>query len=233
MRGKDGMSTSWAASALQWWEEAGVDTIVGEAPHEWLTTKAAAPAMPAAAAPEALPATLDAFQAWLAATTDLPFAAASATRAAPAGDPASGLMILVDMPSPDGALVAGEAGALLDRMLGAIGRGRDSIYLAPLSPARSPTGTIDAGAAQRLAEIARHHIGLVAPRALLLFGDLCGKALLGTPVAGGRGRWHALATQAGPIRTLITIRPEKLVGSPDLKKWVWADLQMLREELAP
>lgn len=228
------MSASWAASALSWWEEAGVDVIVGETPRDWLNPKAkAAAAAPAAPPPDALPDTLAAFQAWLAETDKLPFAASSAARAAPEGDPDAGLMVMTDMPSTGGGLIAGEAGELFDRMLGAIGWGRETIYLAPLSPIRTPTGTIGETDMARLAEIARHHVGLVAPRALLLFGDACGKALVGSAVPGARARWHAVQTAAGPIRTLVTIRPEKLVARPGFKKFVWEDLQMLMQELKP
>jgi DNA polymerase len=225
------MSSSWAASALNWWQEAGVDMIVGEEPRDWLDPKAKS--APAAAPPPSavLPDTLEAFHAWLAATADLPFAAPSARRDLPAGDPDSGLMVLVDMPSPEGGLLAGEAGALFDRMLVAIGRSRETIYLASLSPIRTPAGTIDEGNAARLGEIARHHIGLVAPRTLLLFGDICGKALVGAPVAGARGKWHEIATEKGPVKTLVTIKPEKLDAMPAMKKLAWSDLQMLMEAL--
>ena len=34
------MASNWAASALDWWQEAGVDVIVGETPREWLSPKA-------------------------------------------------------------------------------------------------------------------------------------------------------------------------------------------------
>jgi uracil-DNA glycosylase len=221
------MASSWAASALDWWQQAGVDVIVGETPRDWLNPKAKTAAAPAEPAPIALPDTLEALLDWLATSADLPLATPSAPRAAPAGDPASGLMIFVDMPATDGALLAGEAGALFDKMLGAIGRGRETIWLAPLSPVRTPTGAIDDRAAARLADIARRHIGLVAPRAVLLFGDICGKALVGAPVAGARGRWHEL----GGIKTLVTIRPEKLLTQPALKALAWADLQMLMEAL--
>jgi uracil-DNA glycosylase family 4 len=224
------MAEGWAESALDWWEEAGVDTIVGEVPRDWLNPKATTRAAPVA---DALPDSLEAFQVWLATSADVPLASPTASRAAPTGDPASRLMVMIDMPSPEGGLLGGEAGAMFDRMLAAIGRGRDSIYLAPLSPARTPTGSIDAASVARLGEIARHHVGLAAPKALLLFGDLCGKALLGLAVAEGRAKWHQVVTPAGPIKTLVTIRPEKLVDRPAFKKYVWEDLQMLKEELTP
>jgi uracil-DNA glycosylase len=232
------MDGDWAASALKWWEDAGVDTLVGETPRNWLApdtpAEARGAAPPPQPAPERLPDQLDAFQAWLV-EAEMPFASASPARIGPAGDATSGLMVLVDMPSHEdleaGSLLSGEPGALFDRMMTAIGRGRETLYLAALSPVRTATGTLDSAAAVRLATIARHHAGLVAPKALLLFGDACAKALLGAPVAQTRGKWHELETPQGKISTLVTIRPEKLVSQPGLKKYAWEDLQLLREGL--
>ena len=227
------MGASWAESALSWWEEAGVDVIVGEAPRDWLNPKAKAPA-PAAAAPpeiaaEALPADLDAFHAWL--------AAAGGRALVPAGDPASGLMMMTDMPSAEdsaaGMFFAGETGALFDKMIAAIGHSRETIYLAAFSPVRPAAGRIDDAGVARLAEIARHHVGLAAPRALLLFGDSCSRALLGLPMTAARGRWHALETTTGPVKTLVTIRPQDLLTQPKWKAHAWADLQLLMEEYKP
>ena len=141
------MASSGAASALSWWQDAGVDVIVGETPRDWLKpaappAAAAAPTSPART--EAMPETLDAFQTWLIESPGLPLAAPGAPRVGPSGDPASGLMVLVAMPSAEdvaaGTLLSGEPGILFDRMLKAIGRDRGSIYLAPLSPVRTATG---------------------------------------------------------------------------------------------
>lgn len=234
------MGSSWAESALAWWQEAGVDTIVGEEARDWLNPKAKAPAPApdiAPAPPDPVPADLDAFRAWFVDGARLPLDAPSAPRLGPSGDPASALMILIDMPGQDdvaaGTLLSGAPGALFDRMLAAIGLSRETVYLASLSPLRTPSGSLDANAAERLAAIARHHIGLAAPQALLLFGDACSKALVGPAVAGARGRWHAVETPAGPIKTLVTIRPEKLDTQPKLKAHAWADLQLLMEGLKP
>ncbi|HEY5711462.1 MAG TPA: uracil-DNA glycosylase family protein [Allosphingosinicella sp.] len=240
------MSSKEAESILDWWEEAGVDTIVGETPRDWLAVKprpttafVAAPAAPAMAEPAPapiLPDTIDSFQAWFVDGLGLPLGAPGAPRVGPSGDPASGLMILVDMPGPAdfaaSTLLAGEVGTLFDKMMGAIGRGRETLYLASLSPLRTPTGTLDPATAANLATIARHHIGLAAPRALLLFGDIASKALTGGTVAGARQRWHEIDTPAGRIKTLVTMKPEKDMIQP-LKKLVWEDLQMLMEGLKP
>lgn len=212
-----------------------MDTLVGESPRDWLNPKAAPAAPPPApAASETMPDTLDAFRDWF---STLPLGAPSAPRLGPSGDPAASLMILTDMPGAEdissGRLLAGEAGALFDRMLAAIGQNRESVYLASLSPLRTPTGALDAGHAERLAAIARHHVGLVGPRALLLFGDGCSKILLGEAVAAARSRWHRLETPAGEIKTLVTMKPEKLIEMPAWKKLAWADLQLVMEELKP
>ncbi|WP_129792672.1 uracil-DNA glycosylase family protein [Sphingosinicella sp. CPCC 101087] len=251
------MSSKLAASALSWWRDAGVDVIVGETPRDWLNPAAVAPSEAPPPAPtllspapapspfEPIPATLDRFREWLLESPNVPGASPSVPRIGPSGDPASDLMVLVDMPSAQdvtgGKLLSGEAGALFDRMIEAMfalnertkGRGRSAVYLASLSPARTATGRLEPDDARRLADIARHHIGLVAPRALLLFGDTCAKALTGMAVAHARGRWHETETKAGKIKTLVTIRPEKLMTQPALKKLAWEDLQRLMEGYEP
>jgi uracil-DNA glycosylase len=239
-RGSDPDWPGAAESVLSWWTEAGVDTLVDEAPRDWLKPRAKEPAAPAPAAAagpleEALPGQLDLFQAWLASSDRLAFAAPSAPRICPAGDPASGLMILADMPTGEdcaaGTLISGEAGRLFERMLAAIGRDRGSVYLAALSCIRSPSGQLNSEAMKSCAALARHHIGLAAPKAVLLFGDNCAKAMLGLSVPQARGRWHELSTHAGPVKALATIAPRQLLESPRLKALAWADLQMLIEEV--
>ncbi len=237
------LSAAELASALSWWLDAGVDVPVAEEPRDWLKPKPVpvpleTKAMPAPAAPaartEELPAQIDLFQAWLQSSGTLPFAAPSAPRVCPSGDPASGLMIMIDMPSAEdcssGTLLAGEVGRLFDRMLAAIGRDRASVYFAALSCLRSADGRLG-GEEKQCGLLARHHIGLVAPRALLVFGDAASKALLGLPVARARGRWHEVETHAGKVRTIATISPRQLLAQPAQKAHAWADLQMLMEGL--
>ena len=248
------MSPADAISVLQWWSDAGVDVFIDEEPRDWLRPKAKAaeavaeappargraPASAPAAAPmpaaEPLPDQLNLFQAYLASSESLSFAAPAAPRVCPSGDPASGLMIVADMPTGEdctaGTLLSGEAGRLFDRMLAAIGRDRASIYLAALSCLRSPDGRFTSDAAQNCATLARHHIGLVQPRAVLLFGDACSKALLGMPLLQARGRWHEIQSYAGPVKALATLAPAFLLNQPAAKAHAWADLQMLMEEMS-
>lgn len=246
------------ASALQWWADAGVDVMVDETPRDWLRAKEITDVRSSRAqsrgagtdsshAPfdfarderkeEQLPDQLELFRAYLRDHDALPFASPSALRVCPSGDPASGLMMMTAMPAAEdcaaGTLLSGEAGRLFDRMLGAIGRDRESIYLASLSCFRSPDGRLAGAGAERCATLARHHIGLAAPKALLLFGDQPAAALLGMKMAQARGRWHEIATHAGPIRTIVTIPPDLLLKQPSAKAYAWADLQLLMQGLQP
>jgi len=244
------MASRWAESALTWWEEAGVDTIVGEEPRDWLAgpTKPAAAAAPEAAPPPAAPTfpdTLADFQAWLAATDALPMAGPGARRVPPAGAAISGLMAISDVPSVEdvaaGLLFSGEQGALVDNMLRRFAEklldgariDRETIYLAPFSPIRPPAGRIDPEGVRFLAEAMRHHIGLVEPRAVLIFGDSCSRALLGKPRTVARGEWHGLATSTGLVPAIVTIRPQELLSQPKLRTHAWADLALLAEKLKP
>jgi DNA polymerase len=116
-------------------------------------------------------------------------------------------------------------------MLAAIGRDRTSIYLASLSCLRAPSGSFSEPSATRCATLARHHVGLVAPNAVLLLGDNCCKALLGMSVIQARGRWHEIATHAGNIAAMATFHPSYLLDRPAAKKHAWTDLLMLVERI--
>lgn len=235
-----------AASLIRWWREAGVDTLVRDEPCDWLAPPAAArvatepprsvgsaptPQSPAAAG---LPATLDALLAWMRESADVPEARWGRTRILPAGDPQSGLMILIDAPDQGdaeaGMLMAGEMGALFDKMLAAIERDRASIWLAPFATVR-PVGRVPQDAAARLAEIARHHIGLVAPKRLLIMGDAPNRILLGTEVMAARGVLHSINLGAAKVEAVSTFHPRLLLQRPAYKAQAWKDLQLLMKGL--
>ena len=231
---------------MQWWADAGVDVMIDEEPHDWLrpqsappieglATTTAAPEIAAQVQSREFPDTLELFQAYLKSSEATPFAAPSAPRLGPSGHAGSGLMIFIDMPSAEdfdaGTLLSGEAGRLFDRMLAAIGRDRGSIYLASLSPLRSPGGQFPQAAAAPCAALASHHIALVAPKAVLLMGAACSRILTGEIPARARGRWHEINTKSGKFKALVTMPPSYLLDQPRAKALAWADLQMLVEGL--
>ncbi|MDB5689990.1 MAG: uracil-DNA glycosylase superfamily protein [Sphingomonas bacterium] len=231
-----------AMSALGWWLEAGVDTMIDESPRDWL--RAAAPAAradpapaepaahsaPGAAAPtDTLPATIAAMHARLLDPALIPGAPGAALP--PAGNTASGLMVLADMPEAEdaavGQLISGDAGRLLDRMLGAIGRDRASIYLATVAPARLAGGRVPPLLAAELGRLALHHVALARPRMLLLLGDGPCRALLGIGLADARGKLHDLKHQGGSVAAVATFPPRYLLREQGAKAKAWQDLRLL------
>lgn len=226
------------ASALDWWIGAGVDTLVEEAPRDWLAlpakpkSDAETPQAPAAPSPPlALPATLPQLHGWLAISDAVPGDPPRAQRLAPIGDPAAGLMIVLDMPEQGdaeaGALLGGEAGLLFDNMLAAIGFTRASAYIAPLASARAPGGRLEAAIGQRLAGIMRHHIRLAGPRALLVMGDEAAFPLLGGRVPATRAGLRSLNLDGGTVSAIATFHPRFLLRNPARKADAWTDLRLL------
>ena len=172
---------------------------------------------------------------------DLPFAGIGATRILPSGDPASGLMMLADMPTAEdaaqGVIFSGDCGLLFDRMLAAIGRDRASIYLATLSCLAAPGGRLDADTANQCGALAKRHVKLAAPRRVLLLGEAAVRVMTGLALPAARGRVHAididgpLGSEGGRVNAVATYHPRYLLQRPAAKAGAWADLQLLVEGL--
>jgi uracil-DNA glycosylase family 4 len=216
-----------ALSALDWWREAGVDTLVDEEPRDWLRAppkpEIIAPVMPVA---DALPETLAGFHVWWRETEALPGAPTS--RLMPAGNPVSGLMLLADMPDATDAIFSGEIGRLFDRMMAAVGRDRTSIYLAAMAGVRVAARGLED---ETLVRAAKHHVALAVPRLLLLLGEAPSRAILGMGFAEARGRIHEFNHDGATVRAIATFHPRFLLQRPALKAAAWADLRMLIGEL--
>ena len=239
-------------AALAWLVDAGVDSIVDDTPHNWL---APLPPVQVAPPPVAEPiapceadavvearvsvASVDSLTALQAALAEFD-GCALATHGSPPlfadGTPGSALMLVGDMPTARdaaaGRVFSGPAGLLLDRMLAAIGLGRDTAYLAnivywPTPGARSPADAEIAACAPFL----RRQIELAKPKAILALGGSASAALTG----GGaglnrlRGKWQTL--NGGTVPVLPTFHPVQLLAQPSLKALAWRDLLTLKERL--
>ncbi|WP_420137136.1 uracil-DNA glycosylase family protein [Sphingomonas sp.] len=221
-----------AYSTLDWWVEAGVDVLVDDLPRDWLAqptppAQTAAVAAPPATAAAALPDTLAAFRTWL--LTDAAVPGAPANRIDASGDPASGSVIVVDMPEADdrtsASLLSGEVGALFDRMLAAIKLTRADIYLIPFSPARSTTGRVAQPDLATLTPLLRHHLALAVPKRLLLLGDAPVQALLQTPAVKARETAHMIDIAGRPTPAVASIHPRLVHLKRDYRPLAWDDLQ--------
>lgn len=223
-----------ARSALCWWLDAGVDAAIQEEPRNWLKP---APSRPAAAEPPPPPnvtqpnhETLAELQEWLATSAQLPLASATARRILPHGPHNAEVMLLSDAPVLEdysaGQPIGGDAWDLTKRMLAAIGLTPEQAYCASLSPIHAPGARLTGRDREDCAEIARRHVGLAAPKRLLLFGDGPSQALLGKRLVEARGRVHKVEG----VRTVATFHPRNLVNQPSNKSMAWQDLLLLMED---
>lgn len=217
-----------ALSVLDWWREAGVDVLVADEPRDWLArTPLAAPATDVTAAPPAalaLPDTLEAFVAWRTGA-DAP-EGDGGTGVLVEGDPAAPLMVVVDCPDGD-CLIDGAAGRLFDRMLAAIGHGRESIYLVALTHARPLGGRIAPESLPRLGELLRHHVALARPARVLLLGQAPSRALGETNETAVDRSLRAINLDGTKVSAVSSLHPRFLIERPAMKAQAWKDLQML------
>lgn len=228
-------------NTINWWRDTGVDVIVSDEPRSWLeeaklpaktsTEKGAAKPAETPAVSITIPEDLDALRKWLLTTDAL--AMPLSDRLDAMGDPASGLMILVDMPdrgdTEAGQLLSGDTGLLFDRMLAAIGRDRASTYVVPLAPARITGGTIDESSLDILARAARQHVALAQPNQLLLMGDAPSRVFCGSSLDESRGTQPKFNHDGGSVAVTATFHPRFLLQQPRLKAQSWKDLQMMTE----
>ena len=224
-----------ARSALGWWLEAGVDVAIQEEPRNWLLPPRPRTAVPAEILPEpnvAPPSheTLAGLQDWLASSTKLPLASATARRIMPHGPENAAIMLLTEAPTLEdfaaGQPIGGESWELTKRMLAAIKIPADRAYSASLSCFNAPGARMSPAEREACAEIARQHIKLARPVRLLLLGDGPAQALLGKPLAQARG--HAYKVQG--VRTVATFHPRHLINQPSNKSLAWKDLLLLMED---
>ena len=148
------------------------------------------------------------------------------------------LLIVGEGPGADedrvGEPFVGAAGKLLDQMLGAIGRSRQTdVYIANVVKCRPPGNRdpLEAEAEACRPYLARQ-IELLQPRLILALGRVAAQRLLGTtePLARLRGQVHEYAPTATPVR--VTYHPAYLLRSPREKAKSWADLKQVRQQLA-
>lgn len=227
----DELSRAEAASLLGWWLDAGVDGAISESPRDWLKTSVA-PAAVIVEAPAltALPDTLEAFQAWLAAAPGLPLDQPGARRILPHGAVEADIMLVSEFPARedagDGRPIGGTAWQLMVRMLAAIGVSEDAAYSASLACFHLPGAKLDSEALERCAELMRRHIALVKPKRLLLLGDAPARALVGQPLASARGKVHRIEG----VHAVATFHPRYLLARPADKALAWRDLLLLTDE---
>lgn len=138
------------------------------------------------------------------------------------------LMVIGEAPDADedikGEPFVGRAGKLLDAMLGAIGLGRDQVYIVNILKCRPP-GNRDPRSEEslRCAAYLQRQIALVNPQVIMAVGAVAAHNLLQSdePVGSLRAKSHQLKG----IPVVVSYHPAYLLSSPEQKAKAWQDLQ--------
>jgi uracil-DNA glycosylase len=154
------------------------------------------------------------------------------------GNPEADLMIIGEAPGADedrqGLPFVGASGQLLDRMLAAIGRDRQSVYITNILPWRPPGNRKPTPFESELClPFLSRHIELVQPKAMLLLGGTAANTLLETTtgITKLRGKWAEYQSEAFGCPCLPTYHPAYLLRQPALKRDAWRDLLSVQKHL--
>jgi len=152
------------------------------------------------------------------------------------GNPKAELMFVGEAPGRDedeqGLAFVGRAGQLLTKIIEAMGRKREDVYIANILKCRPPNNRNpenDEVAACR--PFLEEQIRLISPKVIVTLGTFAAQALLETdePIGRMRGRWRS----AHGARVMPTFHPAFLLRTPERKKDVWEDMKLVRDFLAP
>lgn len=147
-----------------------------------------------------------------------------------AGDPRARLMFVGERPERAedqiGQPYVDEAGALLGKMVRAMGLARADVYLTYLVNCYDPDQEADPGLDACAPFLARE-IEIVQPEVIIALGALPAWRLTGA--AGQlphlRGAWHSHRVGEREVPVRVTFPPRALIQHPESKRQVWTDLK--------
>jgi len=154
------------------------------------------------------------------------------------GDSNSPIMIVGEGPGQKedelGKPFVGDAGQLLNKMLGAINIKRESVYITNVVNYRPPNNRKpEPGEINRYSEFLREHISIVDPKILILMGSTAMEALFGSKIkiTKERGAWKEVIINNKTYIVMITFHPAYLLRQADQKKYSWVDLKEIRKKI--
>lgn len=167
---------------------------------------------------ESPPADLAAFRDWWMSAPGLD-TAHGFPRIAPRGAQGAALMVLVPHPEEGDrtALLEGPQGRLLANILAAMGLGENEIYIASALPCHTPMADLAGLAAGGIDAVTAHHIALVVPQRLLVFGT--GLAAMLAP--GGNNGLQEINHATGKVPVMLSETLDTLMNMPRRKARLW------------
>ena len=145
------------------------------------------------------------------------------------------LFIVGEWPDSDedreGKPFQGANGALLDRMLNAIGMNREQVFLTNIVKCCPASGQAPGEEELKACRpFLVRKIAVIKPKVILTMGPVAAQTLLNThtPLSRLRGRFHSFQG----IDLMPTFHPAFLIANQELKKATWLDLQMVQKKCA-
>lgn len=233
-----------AESLHAWWREAGVDYVTEGEPVNWLTPVVArpTPVKPAEMAlieeqiaaktlAAELPAELAALKAMIAEGIILPGLSYGSPSAVPSGEAGATAMVIGDFPEEEEIAArqfgSGAVARLAANMLLAAEIVPDLTYTTALAHSRPAAASLPKADFADITALVHHHISLVQPKVVVLFGAAACEALLGQELMQARGILHYINHHDRKTAAVATFHPRTLIAQPQLKAQAWKDLQML------
>ena len=151
------------------------------------------------------------------------------------GTGSSGLCFIGEGPGADedaqGFPFVGKAGQLLDRMIEAMGLGRDEVYVCNIVKCRPPENRKpEPDEMASCMPYLREQLELIGPEVIVALGATAVQGLFGTSegITRLRGRWKLYG---GRVPVMPTFHPAYLLRSPGAKREVWEDLQAVLRQM--
>jgi DNA polymerase len=151
------------------------------------------------------------------------------------GNPDADLMFVGEAPGRDedeqGLAFVGRAGQLLTKIIEAMGKRREDVFIANVLKCRPPNNrNPEPDEVASCMPFLEEQIRLIAPKVIVTLGTFAAQAVLATdePIGRMRGRWR----EARGVRIMPTFHPAFLLRSPERKKDVWEDMKLVRDFLA-
>ena len=155
------------------------------------------------------------------------------------GNPNADVMLIGEAPGADedrqGLPFVGGSGQLLDKMLYAIGKNRQTdYYISNVIPWRPPGNRPPTKEETALClPFIERHIELKQPKVLIFVGATAAKTLLETKdsMSKLRGKWVDYRVGNMRIPATVLFHPSYLIRSPGQKKYAWEDLLKIKQAL--
>jgi DNA polymerase len=153
------------------------------------------------------------------------------------GSPDAELVFIGEGPGFDedaqGLPFVGKAGQLLDKMIAAMGLGRDEVYVCNIVKCRPPDNrTPEASEMAACIPYLAEQLEIVRPKAMVALGSTAVRGLLGTTegITKIRGSWRLYR---GSVPVMPTFHPAYVLRQPTtaVRGMVWSDLQQVLKEL--